>query len=55
MNHLLTAVCFLVLLVILALPLGLIALQFITDAARRRKPKAALTDDVKRDAYALFA
>jgi hypothetical protein len=54
MNHLLTAVCFLVLLVILALPLGLIALQLVTDGTRRRKPKAVLTDDVKRDVYALF-
>jgi hypothetical protein len=54
MNTVLTMLCFLLLFAILALPLGLIAIQFIADIVRRRKQKTPLTEDVTRTAYAVL-
>ena len=54
MNVLLSTVCLLGLLVILALPLGLIVTQFITDAARQRRQKTLPTHDASRESYAVF-
>ena len=54
MNVLLSTICLLVLLVILALPLGLIVSQWIADAARERRHQAWRANHTEHETLKVF-
>ena len=54
MNDVLVAVCFFFLLVILALPLGLIVSQLFADAARLRRHRALPSNAAPREPHSIY-
>ena len=54
MNDVLMAVCCFFLLVILALPLGLIVSQLFAEAARQRRHRTLPPNDAPREPHAIY-